>query len=321
MHLADGLINTPVAATGYVVAGTACFGIVRGLGRQLEDQQAPLLGMTGAFIFAAQMLNFPVGPGVSGHFLGALFATLLVGPARAFLIMTLVVTMQCLLFADGGLSALGVNTLNMGLVACFAGYGAFRFSAAFLPKNRTGFLTAAAFGAWCSVVAGGVACGTAMALSERLPWFAVAPLTGIQAVIGLGEAGITVGALAVVLNARPDLVTAWNQETQSARPVRKRTAFLGAGTAALLCLVLLAPFASSAPDGLEHVAHNHAAPADTPPQWAPLADYAWPGQEGAYWGAFLPGLIGCVAMLAAVAIFTWCWKCGSNDGSAQEPRT
>ena len=214
MHVPDGFVSGPLClATGVLSAGVCGLALVRAR-RTLEDRHVPLLGVTGAFIFAAQMLNFPVAGGTSGHFLGAAFASLLMGPLNACLILTVVLVIQCLGFADGGLTALGVNVFNMGVVGAFGSYLVFGLLRAVLPKSRASFMTSAAVAAWASVLLASLACAAELALSGRVAWpVAVSAMAGWHALIGVGEALITCTVFGAVLSARPDLVQAWDGET------------------------------------------------------------------------------------------------------------
>jgi len=209
VHVPDGFLDAPTsAATGVLAAGTVALAL-RKAREELDERTAPLAGLTAAFVFAVQMMNFPVGAGTSGHLMGGALTAVLVGPWTAVLCMTVVLLVQAVLFADGGLTALGTNVTLMGLVAVGVGYGLFRLLVAVLPRNRTGFLTAAGVGAFASVpvaaltfvllfAAGGVA---------DIPVGTVAAtMGGIHVLIGLGEAAITVVVLGAVLAARPDLV-------------------------------------------------------------------------------------------------------------------
>jgi cobalt/nickel transport system permease protein len=209
MHMADGLVNLPINGAAWVASGTVCAVALRHANATLGDKHPPLLGMTGAFIFAAQMLNFPVLPGVSGHFMGGALAVLLLGPLNAVLVMALVVGVQCLLFADGGLSVLGVNILNLAVVGPLAAHLAFRLLRRAAYGGRAAFLACAAVSAWLSVVAAALVCGLQLLASGTLPWSGVGLLVAVHVPIGLGEALVTFGALSVILGARPDLVAAW----------------------------------------------------------------------------------------------------------------
>ncbi|MGD0091919.1 MAG: energy-coupling factor ABC transporter permease [Planctomycetota bacterium] len=209
MHIPDGFVSGSVnAATGAAALGVCALALSRA-NRTLGEKQVPLLGVTSAFIFAAQMLNFPIGCGTSGHLLGATLAAILVGPLNACLVMTVVLCIQCLGFADGGVTALGSNIFNMGLVGGLAGYYVFRILQAVLPKGRWGFLAAAAVSAWLSVVLAALCCAVELGFSGTVPLRAALPaMGGVHAVIGIGEAVITATVLSTVLAVRPDLVGA-----------------------------------------------------------------------------------------------------------------
>ncbi len=210
MHIPDGFLSAPVAVAGYAASAAVLVLAVRRSGQTLEERQVPLLGVTTAFVFAAQMLNFPVAAGTSGHFLGAVLSAVLLGPLNACLVFAAVLVIQCLLFADGGLTALGVNMFNMGIVGTVGGYAAFRGIAALLPRSRRAFLFAAALASWFSVVAAAAACAIELALSGTVPIGLVLPAMGaVHALIGLGEALITAATLSVILAARPDVVGEW----------------------------------------------------------------------------------------------------------------
>jgi len=167
----------------------------------------PLLGVAGAFLFAAQMLNFPVAGGTSGHLLGALLACLLLGPLPGTLVMGVVLGIQCLLFADGGITALGSNFFNMAIVGGLGGMAVFSSLRAVLPGSRGGVLSAVGGAAWASVLLGAAACALELALSGTAPLPVVLPaMLGVHAVIGAGEALITIAVVAAILNTRPDLL-------------------------------------------------------------------------------------------------------------------
>lgn len=208
MHIPDGFIATPINLAGFAVAGIAVCTAVR-MGRHgTDDRQTPLLGMTAAFVFAAQMLNFPIAGGTSGHFLGAVFCATLLGPAMACLALALVIGVQCLFFADGGITALGTNITNMAVVGMGAGVLATRLVQAVLPASRNTALLAVAFGSWCSVMAAAAACAWELGWSGKPLGMVLPAMLGVHAIIGLGEALITASALSLVLTARPDLVPA-----------------------------------------------------------------------------------------------------------------
>ena len=219
MHIPDGFLSAPVAAAGYAASAAVLALAVKRSSQTLEERQVPLLGVTTAFVFAAQMLNFPVAMGTSGHFLGAVLAAVLLGPLNACLVFAAVLCLQCLLFADGGLTALGANMFNMGIVGGMGGYALFRLVTAILPESRRTFLFAAAIASWFSVVASASACAIELALSGTVPMGVVLPaMAVVHALIGVGEALITVATLSVILAARPDVVGEW-RGVPAPRPV------------------------------------------------------------------------------------------------------
>jgi cobalt/nickel transport system permease protein len=214
MHIPDGFVSAPVNAGAFVISAAVCSVAVTRASRTLGERQVPLLGMTAAFIFAAQMLNFPVLAGTSGHFLGGVLAAVLLGPLNACLILALVLLVQCLLFSDGGLTALGSNVFNMGIVGGIGGYGVFRLALTLLPKTRAGFMAAVGVASWVSIVAAATSCALELTASGTSPLALALPaMVAVHAVIGVGEAFITCATVSVVLAARPDLVSAWPTAT------------------------------------------------------------------------------------------------------------
>ncbi len=205
MHIPDGFLSVATAATAYVASGAAVAYAARRSSAQLDERQVPLMGVSAAFIFAAQMLNFPVAGGTSGHLLGAALAAILLGPWAGMLVMTSVVALQALLFQDGGLLALGANVLNMAVVGTLVGYGAYRLLAR-LP-GRLGLYAGGLAAGWLSVVASALLAAVELAVSGTAAWALVLPaMAGTHALIGACEGLITVGVLAFVAVARADLL-------------------------------------------------------------------------------------------------------------------
>ncbi len=170
---------------------------------ELDEKQIPLMGVTAAFVFAAQMLNFPIVGGTSGHVLSGLLAALLVGPNAAVLVMSVVLIVQALLFNDGGVLALGANILNMAVIGSWCCYWIYRW----LTKLWRSEAIAVAIAAWLSVVLGAFACALELALSGIIPLAVVVPaMVSIHAVIGIGEALVTFAAFAFIKRTRPELV-------------------------------------------------------------------------------------------------------------------
>jgi cobalt/nickel transport system permease protein len=206
VHIPDGFLSAPVwVAAGVVSAGAVAVSASR-VGKTMEEKQVPLMGVVGAFIFAAQMVNFPIASGTSGHLGGGVLAALLLGPWAGTLIMTAILVVQALLFQDGGITALGANILNMGVLPCLAGFGLYRLLRRLLPGTR-GALAAAALTAWLAVVLSASLAAVQIALSGVIPLRIVLPaMAGVHALIGIGEGLITAAALAFLLRVRKDLV-------------------------------------------------------------------------------------------------------------------
>jgi cobalt/nickel transport system permease protein len=217
MHIPDGLVSAPInIATAVVSTGVGVAAVARAR-RTLGDKQVPILGVSAAFVFAAQMLNFPVAAGTSGHFLGALLVALLLGPLNGFLVMAVVLVIQGLLFADGGLTALGTNIFNMGIVGGLGGYGLFRLLTLLLPRRKGAFVAAAAVSAWFSVVLAASVCAVELALSGTAPLAVALPaMAGVHLLIGIGEGIISAVVISLMLGVRPDLVIAWKPREVSA---------------------------------------------------------------------------------------------------------
>jgi cobalt/nickel transport system permease protein len=234
MHIPDGFLSAPVWVGMDVVSAGAVSVAVKRVNQTLDPDQVALMGMAGAFIFAAQMINFPVAGGTSGHLLGGFLAALLLGPAPAVIVMTTVFTAQCLLFQDGGLFALGANLFNMGLIGSLGGYAVYRLLArglgvwpsvfgirssesgiphptSYIPSApicvHRRFQSAIAMAAWLSVMLGAAAASFEIAASGTAPLRIVLPaMLGVHALIGIGEALITVGAVALLTRVRPELM-------------------------------------------------------------------------------------------------------------------
>jgi cobalt/nickel transport system permease protein len=211
MHIPDGFLSDGVAAACWVPTVAVVSVAARKANQSLDERRVPLLGVTAAFIFAVQMLNFPVAGGTSGHLLGASLAAILLGPWLACLVMSVVVTSQAFVFADGGVTALGANILNMGLIGALGiGFGML-LARRVLPSTPAAFLAVTAAGAWLAVMLGATATSLELAVSGTVPLSTVLPaMLGVHALIGIGEAIVTVAAVGAVLASRPDLV--WARE-------------------------------------------------------------------------------------------------------------
>lgn len=209
MHIPDGFVDLPtsVAAGAVAVGGVAV--ALRTTRDRVAEKDTALAGMTAAFVFAVQMMNFPVAAGTSGHLLGAALAAVLVGPWVAVLCLTTVLVVQCLLFADGGLSALGLNVVNMALVGGLGGWAVFRGLRSVLPRSHAGVVVASGVAAGASVVLAALAFTVEYAIGGTADVSirtVAAAMVGVHALIGIGEGVITGAVVAAVLAARPDLV-------------------------------------------------------------------------------------------------------------------
>jgi cobalt/nickel transport system permease protein len=248
MHIPDGFLSVQVALAAWAPTVILLAIAIRRTQTDLAERQVPLMGVMAAFIFAAQMINFPVAGGTSGHLLGGVLAAITLGPWPAMLVMASVIGIQALLFQDGGLLTMGANILNMGLIAALIGYGMYRSVAHGPLALRLGM---AGFAAWLSVVGGALLTSLQLWLSGAAAVdIVVRAMIGVHVFIGVGEAVITVAAVAFILRARPELM-----EAERTRPSSGRGWILaGFGVAAFVAL--LSPFASVDPDGLERVAED-----------------------------------------------------------------
>ncbi|NBV66418.1 MAG: cobalamin biosynthesis protein CbiM [Actinobacteria bacterium] len=216
MHIPDGFIDLPTSAVFAAASAGAIAYSLAGARKQLDEKSAPLAGLTAVFIFAVQMLNFPVAAGTSGHLLGGALAAVLVGPYAATLALTVVLLMQGFLFADGGLSAIGLNVFNMGVLGVWGGYAVFLLVRKVLPKNKSSISIAAAAGGLISVPIAAVGFVIQYAIGATATFSVSAVLSamvGTHILIGIGEAIITALTVGAVMASRSDLVFGWKNET------------------------------------------------------------------------------------------------------------
>jgi cobalt/nickel transport system permease protein len=206
VHIPDGLLDAKTFITLDVVGAGFVAAAAARVRRRLNERAVPLMAVLAAFIFAAQMLNFPVAAGTSGHFTGGALAAILLGPWAAVLVMTLVLVIQAFAFGDGGILVLGANVFNMAVVAPFVGYGLYRLSRYVLRAESARFI-GAFVAAWVAVVAAASACAAQLAISGTAPLNFVLPaMAGVHALIGVGEGLITALALRAIRASRPDLL-------------------------------------------------------------------------------------------------------------------
>jgi cobalt/nickel transport system permease protein len=209
MHVPDGFLDAPTSLATATVAAAGVAVALRGARREVDDRMAPLAGLVATFVFATQMLNFPVAGGTSGHLMGGALAAVLVGPYTGLLCLTVVLAVQSLLFADGGITALGTNVVLMGLVTVVVGYGIFRGVQLVLPKRLSMVAPAAAVGALASVVLSAATFVALYAVGGAVPIpldTLLSAMVGVHVLIGIGEAVITFLVVASIVSVRPDLV-------------------------------------------------------------------------------------------------------------------
>ena len=295
LHIPDGFLSLFVSILFWLLTIMVLSVAVRRT-EDLDEKQVPLMGVMAAFIFAAQMINFPVAGGTSGHLLGGALAAIMLGPWAGMLVMTAVVSVQGLLFQDGGLLVMGANIFNMGLLTAAIGFGLYKAAEG---RKRTLKLGAAGLGAWLSVMAGALFTALQLWLSGTARLDIVMPaMLGVHAVIGLGEALITVAALGFIFRTRPDLI----EESDS--PAHGGRGWIWVGGLISLIVVFLSPFASADPDGLERVAINMgfiSTGADSP--FSVLPDYTLPflGETGL--STILAGVAGILIVGALMVFF------------------
>ncbi|MFF4212495.1 energy-coupling factor ABC transporter permease [Streptomyces sp. NPDC001796] len=345
MHVPDGFIDAPTsAATGVLAAGALAVSL-KGARRELDERTAPLAGLVAAFIFAVQMLNFPVAAGTSGHLLGGALAAILVGPCTGVLCVSVVLLMQGILFADGGLTALGVNITDMAVVTTVVSYAVFRGLVKVLPRRRRSVTVASFVAALVSVPAAAVAFTliyavggtTDVAISK-----VATAMIGVHVLIGIGEGTITALTVGAVIAVRPDLVygarglerklklrvngqlvdapdaepavpgaAALPQALDSARAGRNPHHWKLWVTGLVTSLVLagfVSFYASASPDGLEKVAKDQGIARKTEPHASadsPLADYGVRDIADARLSGGLAGVIGVGVTVVAGSAVFW----------------
>ena len=290
MHIPDGFLSVPVAIVLWIVSIVViAYALVR-VNKELGERQVPLMGVMAAAIFAGQMLNFPVSGGTSGHLLGAALATIVLGPWASILVMTSVVSVQALLFQDGGLIALGGNIFNMAILATAISYAAYTLIRRSISNPRMGILVGSAVSAWLSIFLTSMAVALQLAFSGTFSAdLAIPVMAAVHAIIGIGEALITVGALAFLLATRPDLL-----KVGAAKQAGGGLIIVG-GLVIALALAILSPIASANPDGLEYVAEQSGflSKAESPSLQL-IPDYAFPGIGSPELATIVAGIIGVV---------------------------
>jgi cobalt/nickel transport system permease protein len=297
MHIPDGFLSIPVSIGFWLVSILVIAVALRKTSRQMGEREIPLMGVLAAAIFAGQMLNFSVTGGTSGHLLGAALAVILVGPWGAVLVMTCVVSTQAILFQDGGLLALGTNLFNMAVVGVFVSYVVLTLMKKLIKDEKTGLFVGSGLAAWTSIFFAALACALELAISGTSPAnLAIPAMASIHALIGIGEALITVGAVSFIFASRKELILAGDRGKSTSKGI-----LIGGGAIAIV-LAVLSPLASRHPDGLEWVAGQQGFLSRAQAEFFHLIpNYTLPGISNQTFATILAAIIG-VTVVFSVAL-------------------
>jgi cobalt/nickel transport system permease protein len=292
MHIPDGMLETKTWATAAVGSAGFVAYAVHEVRRRLSEGRLVLMAVLSALIFALQMLNFPVAGGTSGHFAGGAAAAILLGPWPAVVIMTTVLIVQAFVFADGGVTALGANIVNMAIIGPFVGWYVYMLVTR-IARGRGGMVTGSFIAGWTAAVVASVAVALEIAASGRAPLAVVlGSMVFWHSLIGIGEGAITAGLVGYVLSVRPDLLH--EGVTGESRRGVAALAILAAGAASLSFL------ASRLPDGLNFVASRTGVPVSPSLLRGALPGYVVPGVQNTTLAAVLAGLVGVLLTGAAL---------------------
>ncbi|MCL5995652.1 MAG: PDGLE domain-containing protein [Chloroflexi bacterium] len=312
MHVPDGFLSVPVSIVLWVVSIAAVGYALMRVNKDLGERQVPMMGVLAACIFAGQMLNFSVTGGTSGHLLGAALATILLGPWAGVLVLTCVVSVQALIFQDGGLLALGGNIFNMAVIGVTVSYAVYRVVQKIAAGRPWGTFVGGLAAAWFSIVIASLAAALELALSGTSPAnVAVPAMGGIHMLIGIGEALITAGALAFLSATRRDLL-----KPGDATPAGGRLAWV-IGLLIALGLAVISPIASSNPDGLEWVAEQlgflqNAAE----PTFTIIPDYVMPGVSSEALATIIAGVVGTLIVFGVALLVAYLRR--SHSGAPEQ---
>lgn len=306
MHIPDGFLNVTVALVWWAITAIVVFSASRQSRHSLNERQIPLTGVMAAFIFAAQMLNFPIPGGTSGHLLGGALAALVLGPWTAILAMTCVIALQALLFQDGGLLALGANIFNMGIATALITYVLAKPMLRITDGKPWGLALTAFVTGWVSVMLGATLTSLQLILSGTAsPGVVLPAMLIVHAVIGIGEGLITVAAVSFIYATRPDLLEMGADRAipPGARRPASRPVTAGVITAVGLAIAagaaLLSPLASPSPDGLERVAEDTGFLARAQESlYQIMPDYTIPGVQSETLSTILAGFVGLLIVFA-----------------------
>ena len=301
MHVPDGFINAQVSvATGVISLGTL-WAYVRNAKNLVADKLIALTGMMSALIFVLQMINFPIAAGTSGHLLGGALAVIVLGPSLGIICISIVVVIQSLLFADGGLSALGVNVLNMAIITSLTGWLTITFWKKLFGDSQFTLISGSVIAGLLSVVFSSIAFVMEYAIggTVSVPLGSVLiAMISTHLFIGLGEGVITALIISLLLRVRSDLVYANTKKDKS----NNLSTSYGIFIVLILSLTLITPYASSSPDGLESVASNFGLE-ETDGVVLLLEDYGISSVNNNFVSTILSALLGILSIAGLSTLF------------------
>ena len=311
MHVPDGFINASVsAATGVISFGTS-WAYIRSASSLIADKFIALTGMMTALIFVLQMINFPVAAGTSGHLLGGALAVIVLGPRLGLICLSVVVIIQSLLFADGGLSALGINVMNMAIVTSVTAWVVVKYWIKFIGKNPSSLIIVSVLSGIVSVVFSSIAFMVQYILGGTISipvGTVLIAMISVHFLIGFGEGVITALIVGLLIRVRPDLIYAYDREDKNTRAV----SFYGLFIMLILLLSLITPFASSSPDGLGSVAEEFGFQ-ETDGIVLLLEDYGISTINNNFVSTFLSALLGIASIAIITAMFMKRRESGKNS--------
>jgi len=312
MHIPDGFLSVPVAVLFWLITIFTVGYALKRVSADMGERQVPIMGVLAAAIFAGQMLNFAVAGGTSGHLIGAALATIVLGPWAATLLLTCVITVQALIFQDGGLLVLGANIFNMAIVGVAVAYMTFR-TIRRLVGSPAGLFASGFLAAWASVEIAALGTALELSLSGTSPAnIAIPAMGGIHALIGIGEGLITVGAQAFLRASRSDLLKI-NQST----PVRGNVLWV-IGLALALLLAVASPLASKHPDGLIAVATRYGFISNAQnPIFKIIPHYLFPGVENKTLATILAAVFGTLLVFIVALVVAYSRRHPANSNGQQ----
>ena len=311
MHVPDGFINASVsAATGVISFGTL-WAYIRSASSLIADKFIALTGMMPALIFVLQMINFPVAAGTSGHLLGGALAVIVLGPRLGLICLSVVVIIQSLLFADGGLSALGINVMNMAIVTSVTAWVVVKYWIKFIGKTPSSLIIVSVLSGIVSVVFSSIAFMVQYILGGTISipvGTVLIAMISVHFLIGFGEGVITALIVGLLIRVRPDLIYAYDREDKNTTAV----SFYGLFIMLILLLSLITPFASSSPDGLESVAEEFGFQ-ESDGIVLLLEDYGISTINNNFVSTFLSALLGIASIAIITAMFMKRRESGKNS--------